>query len=195
MRPGGALLGRIIITSDHVSGLGPGRQQQRDLAGERRRGGRCRHLPAWLYRHPDPHLLRCQHAAGHLGRGSDRLCSYVPPRLTSPRAHARIPEWGRGDQLTLPGRPAPRPVCCPFVVVPAVYCDAIDLTANATFDATFPSTLAGTNAIGACANGLFGLPQLVCDADGTWNTTAVINPCSGTPAPGRLIGHGGGVRP
>ena len=34
--------------------------------------------------------------------------------------------------------------------------------------------------MGACAAGLFGLPQLQCQLNGSWNTTAVVNPCSCT---------------
>ena len=67
----------------------------------------------------------------------------------------------------------------------AVYCPAVDYSADNDTQATFPSTLAGTSGVGTCANGLFGLPQLACDVNGVWaNTSDVVNPCSGTPSRG-----------
>ena len=62
----------------------------------------------------------------------------------------------------------------------AVICAAADYSGNVAIQASFPNTLAGTSAVGTCAAGLFGLPQLQCQLNGSWNTTAVLNPCSCT---------------
>ncbi len=64
--------------------------------------------------------------------------------------------------------------------VAAVYCSAADFTAVPAIQAAFPSTLAGTRATGTCVAGLYGLPQLRCNADGTWDQADVQNACSGT---------------
>jgi len=68
----------------------------------------------------------------------------------------------------------------PSGVPTAVYCAATDYTGDADLQASFPSVLAGTSAVGTCAAGLFGLPQLLCQPNGQWDTTSLQNPCSGT---------------
>ena len=62
---------------------------------------------------------------------------------------------------------------------PAVYCVATNFSALANVQAAFSATLAGTNGVGSCNPGLFGLPQIQCQLNGQWNTTSVLNPCSG----------------
>jgi hypothetical protein len=61
----------------------------------------------------------------------------------------------------------------------AVECDAANFTSTPGIEATFPAgTLAGFVGIGTCAEGLFGLPQLTCLSNGTYDETSIVNPCS-----------------
>ena len=56
----------------------------------------------------------------------------------------------------------------------------MDNTANPAINATFPTTIAGTVAVGTCKSGWFGLPQRQCQLDGTGAATVLRNPGSRT---------------
>ena len=65
----------------------------------------------------------------------------------------------------------------------AVYCPFADYTANAAIRANFSSTLGGVTVIGTCATGYYGEPQLTCGTNGVWNTSSILNACTGAFMP------------
>ena len=59
-----------------------------------------------------------------------------------------------------------------------MFCEAVDDSEEPGITASFPRTLAGSLAIGACAEPLHGRPYRRCNENGTWEDGVLYNPCA-----------------